>query len=401
MKVPEHICQWPAVRVCRRLPGFRIDRPVFRHGRSFTFFAALLCLLSSCTSISPKETRLPSTSPQKAFKAELPPKVQEYATSEKIDSVTPREAYQYRLGPGDVVSLQVWHRPELSQENIIVSPDGYIVVPRIGGINVMNRTPEESQRLITERLEVLYIKPEVTIRVQEYHNNKAFVLGRVSKPGVVNFPGKGTLLEALALAGGLPDQAKETSLTKCAIIRGNDTVIWVNLQDLLNNGNMALNARIQNNDIIYIPEAADELVYVMGEVASPGAIQLKNGMNVLKAIMLAGGMNKHADSGKVFIIRQQNLKGDVMRIDLKSMLEHGDFSQNFALMSNDIIYISPSGMAKFNYTLEKFLPTLSVLSLGTSSLESFGVMQELRKKIWGQEGFVNSSSTTTTGTSSK
>ncbi|NTV97888.1 MAG: sugar transporter [Chlorobiaceae bacterium] len=360
--------------------------------------ACLLLLFSSCSSIEPKEARTPAASPDKEFKAELPKKVQEYASPQKIEALNPHEIYQYRIGPGDVIGINVWHRPELTQDNIIVSPDGYIAVPRLGSINVMNRTQIDVQDLITKKLEVLYIKPEVSIKVQEFHNNKAFVLGRVSKPGVVNFPGQGTLLEALALAGGLPDQAKETSLTKCAIIRGNDTVIWVNLQDLLNNGNMALNARILNNDIIYIPEAADELVYVMGEVVTPGAIQLKNGMNVLKAIMLAGGMNKHANPEKVFIIRQQSLKGDVIKIDMKSILEHGDFTQNYALMSNDILYVGPSGMAKFNYALEKFLPSLSVLSLGTSTLETFGIMQELRKKLWGQEGFVNSSGNSGTTT---
>jgi polysaccharide export outer membrane protein len=238
---------------------------------------------------------------------------------------------------------------------------------------------------------VLYVKPEVTVRIQEFHNNKAFVLGRVSKPGVVNFPGKGSLLEALALAGGIPDQSKETSLTKCAIIRGNDTVIWIDLQDLLKNGNMALNSPIRNNDVIYIPEASDELVYVLGEVVTPGAFQLKNGMTVLKAVMVAGGMSKHANPEKVFVIRQQNVKGDVIMVDLKNLLQHGDFSQNFSLMANDIVYISPTGIAKFNYALEKILPSLQMLNLGTTNLESFGVMQELRKQMWGQEGFVNSS----------
>jgi len=360
------------------------------------FCSCVLLFLCSCSSISPQTSRIESSSPGKEFKVDLPKKSPEYASPEKIDALAPRENYHYRLGPGDLVGIQVWHRPELSQDNIVVSPDGFIAVPRIGSINVMNRTQLEVQEMITTKLEVLYIKPEVTIRVQEFHNNKAFVLGRVSKPGVVNFPGKGTLLEALALAGGLPDQAKEISLTKCAIIRGNDTVIWINLQDLLNNGNMSLNARIVNNDVIYIPEAADELVYVMGEVVSPGAIQLKNGLNVLKAIMLAGGMSKQANPKKVFIIRQQNLKGDVIQIDLKNMLEHGDFQQNFALLSNDIVFISPSGMAKFNYTLEKLLPALQVLNLGSSTAESFGIMQVLRKKLWGQEGFVNSNGTTGT-----
>jgi len=207
----------------------------------------------------------------------------------------------------------------------------------------------------------------------------------------VNFPGRGTLLEALALAGGLPYQGKETFLTKCAIIRGNDIVIWIDLQDLLKNGNMALNASIMNNDVIFIPEAEDEMIYVMGEVITPGAIQLKSSMNVLKAIMLAGGMNKHANPEKIFIIRQQDLKGNVIRVNLKNLLEKGDFAKNYTLLPEDIVFVSPSGMAKFNYTLEKLIPALQVLNLGIDNFESFGLMQELRRKLWGQEGFVNSS----------
>ncbi|ABL65839.1 SLBB domain-containing protein [Chlorobium phaeobacteroides] len=372
------------VSLCRRC-----SYGIAQHGAVLLLLSFFL-FLSACSGISPVPTRT-SASPEKELRAELPKKIQDFATPDKIEALTPRGYYQYRLGPGDLVSIQVWRRPELSQEGIIVSPDGFIAVPRIGSMSVLNRTQEEVRGMITRKLEVLYVKPEVTVRIQEFHNNKAFVLGRVSKPGVVNFPGKGTLLEALALAGGIPDQSKETSLTKCAIIRGNDTVIWIDLQDLLKNGNMALNSPIRNNDVIYIPEASDELVYVLGEVVTPGAFQLKNGMTVLKAVMVAGGMSKHANPEKVFVIRQQNVKGDVIMVDLKNLLQHGDFSQNFSLMANDIVYISPTGIAKFNYALEKILPSLQMLNLGTTNLESFGVMQELRKQMWGQEGFVNSS----------
>lgn len=349
----------------------------------------ILLLLASCSSISPRET--PKTTYGSSFKTEPPKTVQEFATPDRIAAVTPYEQYQYRIGPGDVLHIQVWKRPEISQEGITVSPDGKIVLPRVGSIAVLERTPEEVERVIIRKLEYYYIKPEVSVRVEQYHNNKAFVLGRVSKPGVVNFPGKGSLLEALALAGGIPDNREQNSLTKCAIIRGSDTIIWIDLEDLLRNGNMALNAPVRNNDIIYIPESSDELVYVLGEVIKPGAIQVKSGMNVMKAIMLAGGMNKSANPEKIFVIRQQNAKGEVIRIDLKNLLESGDFSRNYALLPEDIVFVSPSGMAKFNYALEKLLPSLQMLNLGTSNLETFGVMQELRKKLWGQEGFVNSS----------
>ena len=359
------------------------------------FYIALWCaviplLLAACSGLSPKATRVPSP-PERGFISNQPKKEQIFASPEQIEKITPRENFEYRIGPGDLVNIKVWRRPELSEENIIVSPDGNIVVPRIGNINVLNRTQEEVQKLITVKLESLYIAPEVTVWLKEYHNNKAFVLGRVGKPGIINFPGKGTLLEGLALAGGVTEQGK---LTRCAIIRGKESVIWIDLQDLLKNGNMALNAPIVNNDVIYIPELTDELVYVMGEVVNPGAFQLKDGMSILKAIMLAGGMNKNANAEKVFIIRQQNNKGDVIKVDFKKLVERGDFSQNFALLPDDIVFISSTGMAKFNYTLDKLTPALQIFSLGTTDAETFGIMQKLRQNLWNQSGFINSTTTT-------
>ena len=349
----------------------------------------LLVTISACSGISPTPHRVPAA-PERDFSIELPKKNQQFATKEEVEAIKPQETYQYRLGPGDLVSIKVWRRPELTQDNIMVSPDGFIAIPRIGNVSVINCTSEEVQKLLKVKLGLFYVEPEVTVWVKEFHNNKAFVLGRVSKPGVINFPGNGTLLEGLALAGGLPDQGK---MTRCSIIRGNNSVIWIDLQDLLKNGNLSLNAPIRNNDVIFIPELNDEVVYVMGEVNAPGAIPLKDGMNVLKAIMRAGGMNKQANPEKVYIVRQQSVKGDVIAVDLNKLIGQADFSQNFTLLPNDIVYISATGMAKFNYTLEKLTPSLSFLSLGSSIAETFGIMQKLRQNLWNQTGFVNSTTT--------
>ncbi|NTU52435.1 MAG: sugar transporter [Chlorobiaceae bacterium] len=325
----------------------------------------VLIACTSCNSIAPKENT-PKNKTESGFKPATPDKIEDFATPDKLKALDIQEAFQYRIGPGDRISIQVWRRAELSQEGIVVSPDGLLSVPRIGNIQVLGKTVSEVQHLVTTRLELLYIEPEVTIRVLDFQNNKAFVLGKVSKPGVVNFPGRGTLLEALALAGGIPDQSKNALLSRCAIIRGNDIVIWIDLQDLLRNGNMTLNAPIRNNDVIYVPNASEEMIYVLGEVQTPGAILLKSDMTVLKAVMMAGGINKNSDPEKVFVIRQQNTKGEVTRVNLKKLIEKGDFSQNFTLMPNDIVYISPGGMTKLNYSLEKIMPSVQVLNLGFS-----------------------------------
>jgi polysaccharide export outer membrane protein len=271
----------------------------------------------------------------------------------------------------------------------VVGPDGVIAVTRIGILNVRNRTLAEVKEEITAKLAHLYERPEVTVRVKEFQNNKAFVLGRVAKPGVVNFPGQGTLLEALALAGGLPFHGKETFLTKCAVIRGRDTVIWIDLRDLLNNGTMALNIPVKNNDIVFIPESEDEMVFVMGEVAKPGPIQLKRGMNLVEAVMTAGGPTHGANPSKVFVLRQQGEKGDVKEINFKSMLESGDYRQNFALQSSDIVYVSPSGMHKFNYAMEQLMPTLRVLSLMSTVANPMGFTNAV---VVGNSGTGNSGS---------
>ena len=339
----------------------------------------LILLLSGCTTIglNPEvtvdEPQNSTTIPTSTFQLQKESTTNTFASPAQIKMLTNGVKQDYLLGPGDVIDISVWKRPELSLEDVIVAPDGIISIPKVGIMNVEGKTVAILSKEITTILSKDYRSPEATISIKQFHNNKAFVLGRVSAPGVVNFPGNGTLLEALALAGGLPHIGKETFLTKCAIIRGKETVIWIDLQDLLNRGNMSLNARIMNNDIIFIPEAEDELVMVLGEVEEPGPVMIKRGLNVVDAVMQAGGYTNDANLEKVFIIRQQNDVGIIKEINFKAMLETGDFSHNYGLLQDDIVYVGPSGMSKLNYTLEKLMPSLKILTMSAVVLENLGI----------------------------
>lgn len=337
-----------------------------------------LLFVSGCISlgISPEPTEL-NKKPSSIFKKSTNERTKHFAGPEIIKKLSEQKQQDYRLGPGDILDISVWRRPEISKTDIVVAPDGILYVSKVGVINVSGKTIVEITDEITSQLSRNYESPEVTITIKKFNNNKAFVLGRVSNPGVVNFPGKGTLLEALALAGGLPHIGKDTFLTKCAIIRGSDTVIWIDLRDLLDNGNMALNARIFNDDIIFIPEAEDEMVMVLGEVEKPGPILLKRGLNFIDAVMRAGGFTDLANLEKVFILRPDGNKADIREVNLAQMLETGDLSQNFNLKQSDIIYVSPTGMRKYNYVLEQIMPTLQVLSLSTGIMDSLGLSNKV------------------------
>ena len=186
----------------------------------------------------------------------------------------------------------------------------------------------------------------------------------------------------MALAGGLTKQEPNSYLKKCSIIRGREVVIWIDLEDLLDNGNMALNASIRNNDVVFVPRAEEEMAFVMGEVANPGAIQLKRGVSLVKGIMLAGGLTSDANPEMVFILRQNGDKGYVRKIDLKQILERGELIQNYELLPDDIIYVGPKGIRKFNYAMEQLLPTLRVLNLATMINQSYAYTEELRQQVW-------------------
>lgn len=330
--------------------------------------------------------------PSEFFTSEIAAPAKAFATPEEVRKLSQTTQQSYRLGPGDKFAFLVRGRPDISREDIIVSPDGECALPRVGILNVSGKSIAEITDAARKSLSQFYDEPDVTLVMQEYNNNKVFVLGRVANPGAVNFKGHGTLLEALSLAGGLPADTQKSFLSRCMIIRGDEMVMWIDLKDLLENGNMALNARLVNNDIIFIPMSEDQTAYVMGQVTMPGVLVLRSQMTLLDAIMSSGGMTRGANQNAIFLVRTQGGKGVVEQVDMTAMLAHGDLRKNYVLKDGDIVYVSERGSSRFNYFMSEILPTLKVIDFSIQTAESFGAMAELRYKLWGQEGFVTSGS---------
>jgi polysaccharide export outer membrane protein len=231
-------------------------------------------------------------------------------------------------------------------------------------------TRDQARALVLSKLSELYSDPEITLTVRVYNNNKAYVLGRVAQPGVVRFTGPGTLIEAISQAGGIPaTPGVEPLMTECSIIRGKGQIIWIDLQELLNEGNVSLNARIRTNDLIYVPPAKQVMVYVMGEVRSPRPIPLRKEMTLMDALMLAGGPHEDAKLNKAYIIRWDDSISVVQPVDLKRLLEKGDMSQNILMEPNDILFLPERGIATFNYYLRQISPTLRIINLADNTFD--------------------------------
>ncbi len=273
----------------------------------------------------------------------------------------------YRLGPGDELNVMIIGEDELSGIHKI-GPDGSIVMPLIGDVSVDGLTRAQANTLVADRLQPFFDgRRDVAIEVTLYENNKVYVLGRVEQPGIVELTGEGTLLQALAEAGGLPVREYRSYLARAAIIRGRDEILWVDLIDLFQNGNLQGNIPLRNGDIVYVPDSEDTIVFVMGEVVNPGAIPIKVRLNLTQALAQAGGPTEDADWEAVYLIRSKERggPGEPVRISLADIIKRADFTQNYVLKSGDILYIARNGLADINYYLRQLQPVTEPLGIYT------------------------------------
>jgi polysaccharide export outer membrane protein len=290
---------------------------------------------------------------------------QPLASEEQIRNFTGADADVYRLGPGDEFSLLVRGREDVSVPLVTVSPDGLVSLPRIGLVKIQGMSIPDATDYVRKALEPYYEAPEVTLLMRSFKNNKILMLGQVANPGIIHIPTSATLLEAIAMAGGVvkDTQGNSPPINRCIIGRGKDRVIWIDLRDLIENGNLALNARLQNGDVVLIPQGQASVAYVLGEVRNQGTLLLRSPMTVLDAVTQSGGLTKDADVTRIYLVRAEGEAGLVERIDLANLVERADLRKNYTLREGDLVFVAERGISNFHYYLSRLLPTISVMNL--------------------------------------
>jgi len=234
----------------------------------------------------------------------------------------------------------------------------------------MNR--EESLAIIHQHLRRLYTVPVATLSIEQYTSNQVTVLGRVERAGVQRFAYAPTLVDVLAGAGAMPILDKQATLTRCAIMRGREKLIWVDLKALLN-GDPHYNLRMKKGDVVYIPDSSDTSIYVLGSVPKPGAYRLTPRMTVLDALAQSGGPTQDAAPSKIGVYRAGAQEAEI--IDFSAVV-HPDRARNFALEDGDVIFVPTNGLADFGYLMRQAIsPAISVLQFGVS-LQTIKLQQE-------------------------
>jgi polysaccharide biosynthesis/export protein len=119
---------------------------------------------------------------------------------------------EFRLGPGDVIDVSVYQEKELST-TVPIRPDGKISIPLVGEITASGKTAIDLQREVAQKYSQYIAQPSVTVVVKEVNSPKVSVLGEVKNPGVYKIKERATVLDAIAMAGGLTEYAKKNKIT--------------------------------------------------------------------------------------------------------------------------------------------------------------------------------------------
>lgn len=262
----------------------------------------------------------------------------------------------YRIGANDVISIIIYAGGDKQfEEDLTVSGQGYLNIPYIGPIKAKGLVASELEKKITEPMARDYfVDPKVIISVKEYHSLHYYISGSVKNPGLYETTSEVTLLELIAKAQGvLPDRGNVAYIMRNAAdevaagIKIEDLLspsepIKVDLNRLLDKGDMTVNPVLEPGDVVYIPhgktlDMGELKIYVEGEVKKPGVYDYQTGMTALSACITAGGFGRFAAPNRTRIIRKINSKTEIIKIDLNDVREGK--TTDIQLKPGDRIYI--------------------------------------------------------------
>lgn len=236
------------------------------------------------------------------------------------------------VGPGDSLRVVVLGHPDLTTD-VTVTAEGQITVPFLGALNVNNQAPGEVARRIAKGMrEGGYLRdPQVVVEVAQVRSRLASIYGEVQRPGRYPIEGNLSLLELLALAGGVKTGADDKAVLmrragqpgqvrqQLEVAVGNRFVPSQEVQDI----------ELQPGDVVFVPLAPR--FYIYGEVGQPGAYAVEEGLNIMRAISLAGGLNARASENRILIRRVDQITGQLHDIPV---------SLADAVLPGDVVYVN-------------------------------------------------------------
>lgn len=265
----------------------------------------------------------------------------------------------YVLGSGDRISLIVTDLDDdFTDKTFRIDASGNVNLPLAGRVHAAGLTTQGLEREIATNLSKIVKQPEVVVGIAAFASQPVSILGEVNNAGVHQVSGEGTLLKALAAAGGFTEQAGSTvTITRelkwgpiplpdaHSDPSGRYSIATLNVKDILHGRDPAQNIAIMPEDVISVSKA--EVVYAVGSVNKPGGFELgqNQGLSTLQVLSLAEGLNKTASPKHAMILRlsEPSAKRTEIAVNLKGLMDGSE--ADVPLKPGDILFV-PNSRAK-------------------------------------------------------
>ena len=209
----------------------------------------------------------------------------------------------YPLGPGDQIVLDVWGDTVFRLERSL-DREGGANFPDVGRVVLVGKTLKEARATLKRRFAEVYSgisrgTTNLSVTLGELRVIRAFVVGRVNRPGGYDLSAASTVFHALFFAGGPTESG---SLRDIRVVRGGQEVARLDVYEYLRTGKRSGDIRLEDDDTIFVPPVGAR-VAVAGEIRQPGVYELLPGETVENIIDTTGGFTERADLGRLQVER--------------------------------------------------------------------------------------------------
>lgn len=350
-----------------------------------TLFLLVISLLSGCTINSGLQAGdLP---PSGTFIAEnglkfniqplnlqtLPPKQVSQPDSELYRLIQQSGKEDYRIAAGDILDIALVNYPDITPttagnntnpyaSGYPVDQQGFIQFPMIGRIKASGVSVSQFTANLRNQLEQYLKYPDPQVKIINYRGNKFFIDGEVRQPGEFEIADNPvSLYSAISLAGG----ATETGDSNNIILTRDGKSYSLGLQSLQQAGVSANQIYLRDGDAIHVNSETRNTVYILGEfgVIEPIAIP-EQGLSLAHVLGRSRGLNSAtADAAKIYIVRDNPgyPYTNIYHANMQSVTSLA-LANRFEMQSNDIVYVDPTGLARWNRIISALLPSTSAIN---------------------------------------
>ncbi len=283
----------------------------------------------------------------------------------------PTAVPEYRLGPGDIVSIIVWDHPELTipagsfrsaeQAGTVIAEDGTIFFPYVGVVKAQGKTTSELRTILSSKLAKFIERVQLDVRMVAFRSQQVYVVGEVAKPGiqqVTDIPM--TVLDAVNRAGGFTPEADYSRV----LLTRRGTTYLVDIQAMYDYGVREQNVMLEQGDIVNVSDRSYNKIFVLGEVTKPGSLVMNKKRSTLaEALSDAGYINQTtADPRWIYVMRGDTEEPQLYHLD-SSAPDAMLLADRFPLRPRDIVYVDTAPVVRWQRVIANILPTATMLNL--------------------------------------